>query len=94
VELDMGVGQLDMDLRGAPKHSYDVTIHGGIGEATVKVSADAGVYAEAHGGIGSISVRGLQQEEGHWVSPTYDSAANKIHIVIQGGIGQVNVIAD
>ena len=94
VELDMGVGQLDMDLRGAPKHSYNVAIHGGIGEATVRVSADAGVYAEAHGGIGSISVRGLQQEEGHWVSPTYESAANKIHIVIQGGIGQVNVIAD
>src|SRR5664279_487043 len=34
VELDMGVGQLDMDLRGAPKHSYNVAIHGGIGEAT------------------------------------------------------------
>jgi hypothetical protein len=29
VELDMGVGQLDMDLRGAPKHSYNVAIHGG-----------------------------------------------------------------
>ena len=94
VELDMGVGQLDMDLRGAPKHSYNVNIHGGIGEATVRVSAEAGVYAEAHGGIGSISVRGLQQEEGHWVSPTYESAANKIHIEIQGGIGHVNVIAD
>jgi hypothetical protein len=94
VELHMGVGQLDMDLRGAPKHSYNVAIHGGIGEATVRVSADAGVYAEAHGGIGSISVRGLRQENGHWVSPTYESAANKIHIEIQGGIGQVNVIAD
>ena len=94
VELDMGVGQLDVDLRGAPKHSYNVGIHGGIGEATVRLSADAGVYAEAHGGIGSIKVRGLQQEDGHWVSPTYESAANKIHIVIQGGIGQVNVIAD
>jgi hypothetical protein len=94
VELDMGVGKLDMDLRGAPQHSYNVAIHGGIGEATVRVSADAGVYAEAHGGIGAISVRGLQQENGHWVSPTYESAANKIHIEVQGGIGQVNVIAD
>ena len=94
VVLDMGGGKLEMDLRGAPKHSYNVSIHGGIGEATVRLSADAGVWAEAHGGIGSISVRGLQQEEGHWVSPTYESAANKIHIEIQGGIGQVNVIAD
>ncbi|MCX6924085.1 MAG: toast rack family protein, partial [Verrucomicrobia bacterium] len=46
VELSMGVGQLDVDLRGAPKHSYTVGIHGGIGEATVRLSADAGIYAE------------------------------------------------
>ena len=94
VELEMGVGQLDVDLRGRPKHGYNVNIHGGIGEATVRVSADAGIYAEAHGGIGSIKVRGLQQEDGHWVSPTYDRAENKIRIEIQGGIGQINVIAD
>jgi hypothetical protein len=94
VEVEMGVGQLDMDLRGALKHSYNVSIHGGIGEATVRVPADAGVYAEAHGGIGEIKVRGLQQQDGHWVSPTYETAANKIRIEINGGIGQVNVIAD
>jgi hypothetical protein len=94
VEIDMGVGQLDLDLRGAPKHGYNVGIHGGIGEATVRLPADAGIYAEAHGGIGSIKVRGLQQEDGHWVSPTYDRAENKIRIDIQGGIGQINVIAD
>jgi hypothetical protein len=94
VELDMGVGQLDMDLRGAPKHSYNVNIHGGIGEATVRVSPDAAIYVDAHGGIGSINVQGLEKEEGHWVSPTYESATNKIHIEIQGGIGQVNVRAN
>jgi predicted membrane protein len=94
VEVHMGVGQLDLDLRGAPKHSYNVTINGGIGEATVRLSADAAIYAEAHGGIGSIKVRGLQNEDGHWVSPSYDRAENKIRIEIQGGIGQINVVAD
>jgi hypothetical protein len=94
VEIDMGVGQLDLDLRGAPKHGYNVGIHGGIGEATVHLPADAGIYAEAHGGIGSIKVRGLHQEDGHWVSESYDRAENKIRLEIQGGIGQINVIAD
>ena len=94
LEVHMGVGQLDVDLRGAPKHSYNVTINGGIGEATVHVSADAGIYAEAHGGIGEIKVRGLRQEDGHWVSPSYGGAGNQIRIEVQGGIGQVNVIAD
>ena len=94
VEVEMGVGQLDLDLRGVPRHSYNVGIHGGIGEATVHLSSDAGIYAEAHGGIGGIKVRGLQHEDGHWVSPAYDRAENKIRIEIHGGIGQINVIAD
>jgi hypothetical protein len=94
VELDMGVGQLDMDLRGKPRHSYSVNIHGGIGEATVRLPADAGVYAEAHGGIGSIEVRGLHQEDGHWVSESYEQSENKIRIDVQGGIGAIKLIAD
>ena len=54
VEVDMGVGQLDLDLRGSPQHSYDVRIRGGVGEATVRLPRDVGVTAEAKGGIGSI----------------------------------------
>jgi hypothetical protein len=94
VDLSMGVGELEVDLRGVPRHSYNLGIHGGIGQATVRVSADAGIYAEAHGGIGSVKVRGLRNEDGHWVSPSYHGPGNKIRIEIQGGIGQINLIAD
>lgn len=94
VELNMGVGQLDMDLRGKVKHSYNVSIHGGIGQATVHLPIDAGIYAEAHGGIGSINVRGLRHEGDHWVSESYDQAENKIRVDVQGGIGEIKLIAD
>ncbi|MCU1234251.1 MAG: hypothetical protein JWP63_2218 [Candidatus Solibacter sp.] len=94
VELNMGVGQLDMDLRGKVKHSYNVTIHGGIGQATVRLPADAGIYAEARGGIGSIKVRGLRNEGGHWESESYARAENKIRIDVNGGIGEIRLIAD
>ncbi len=89
IELNMGVGQLDVDLRGKVKHSYNVTIHGGIGQATVRLPADAGIYAEAHGGIGSINVRGLRNLNGHWESESYDRAENKIRIDVNGGIGEI-----
>src|SRR5207248_4717108 len=62
VDVQMGVGSLEMDLRGNPKHNYDVSINGGVGEATVRLPADAGVYATASGGIGEISARGLHQD--------------------------------
>jgi len=94
VEVHMGVGELDMDLRGVVKHSYDVAIHGGVGSATVRLPVDAAIRAEAHGGIGSINVRGLRNRGGYWESDNWDRSENKISVTVQGGIGEIRLIAD
>jgi N-terminal domain of toast_rack, DUF2154 len=94
VELHMGVGQADLDLRGKPKHSYGVTINGGVGQATVRVPSDAGVYATASGGIGSIQVQGLRKLGDHWESDSYAQAANRIRLEVHGGIGEIRILAD
>jgi hypothetical protein len=94
VEVDMGVGKLDMDLRGNPKHSYDVRVSGGIGEATVHLPAGVGVYAEGSGGIGEIKTQGLRREGGHWVNDAYEDSKVRIHVNVHGGIGAIRLIAD
>ncbi len=94
VTVEMGVGQLDLDLRGPVRHSYNVSIHGGIGQATVHLPADAAIYAEAQGGIGSINVRGLHKQGGHWESDAWEGAGNRIRVDVQGGIGEIRLIAD
>ena len=94
VDVDMGVGEVELDLRGQLKHSYNVNVKGGVGQATVRVPADAGVYAEASGGIGSINVRGLQKMGDHWESESYTKAANKLRIEAHGGIGEIRIVAD
>jgi hypothetical protein len=94
VDVNMGVGHLDMDLRGTVKHSYNVTIHGGVGQATVRLPVDAGIFAEAHGGIGSINVRGLNNRGGYWTSESWDHAENKIRVEVHGGIGEIRLIAN
>jgi len=94
VQLHMGVGEADLDLRGVPKHSYDVAVDGGVGQATIRVPSDAGVYAEAHGGIGSIEVHGLRKVDDHWESDAYTRAENKIRLEVHGGIGEIKIIAD
>lgn len=94
LEIHMGVGQVDLDLRGKLKHSYNVTINGGVGQATVRVPSDAGVYAEAHGGIGSINIHGLRDVGGHWESESYSRAENKLRIEAHGGIGEIKIVAD
>jgi hypothetical protein len=94
VEVDMGVGQLQMDLHGKPKHDYEVHIRGGVGEATIRLPSDIGIWAEAQGGLGAINVRGLRKEGDHWESDSYGRSKVKIKVDVQGGIGAVNLVAD
>jgi N-terminal domain of toast_rack, DUF2154 len=94
VQLDMGVGQMDMDLRGNPKHDYSVRVSGGVGQATIRLPANVGIDAQASGGIGDISVRGLRKEGGHWVNDAYREPGVKIHVDVEGGIGSIRLIAE
>jgi hypothetical protein len=92
LEVHMGVGQLRVDLRGAPKHDYDVNIHGGVGEATIYLPEGVGISADASGGIGGINARGLQKRGGRYVNDAYGHAKTNIHLQIRGGIGSINLI--
>jgi hypothetical protein len=93
--VNMGVGELTVDLRGNPKNDYNVTIHGGVGEATVYLPAKVGIVAEAHGGIGGIKTTGLRQQSGRYVNDAYDNNAKvNVRIQVHGGVGAINLIAD
>jgi hypothetical protein len=94
VEVEMGVGEIHMDLRGMPTHDYNVRIRGGIGEATINLPANAGISAKAEGGLGGIQARGLRQQNGRWLNQWYDSNRPQIRVDVSGGIGQINLIAE
>ncbi len=94
LEIEMGAGELDVDLRGTPSHDYDVRIRGGAGEATIHLPRAAGLYARAEGGLGDINVSGLRREGQHWVSNDYDTAKVQIHVDVRGGVGQINLLVD
>lgn len=94
VEVRIGAGQLEMDLRGNPPRNYDVRVRGGVGEAIVRLPKEVGIYARASGGLGSIDVSGLRQEGDHWVNEAYERAARRIRVDVQGGIGEIRLIAE
>ena len=94
VAVEMGVGQIQMDLRGAPKHDYTVNIQGGVGEAEVRLPNTVGIEATASGGIGDISVRGLTKEGGRWVNEAYHNPGVKVRVDVQGGVGAIHLIAE
>ena len=94
VEVQMGVGQLDLDLRGAPKRDYDVRVRGGVGEATIRLPRVVGLSASEKGGIGEFHAPGLRREAGQLFNEAYDHSKVTIHLDIQGGIGQINLLTD
>ena len=96
LEVNMGVGRIEADLRGRPKRDYDVKIDGGIGEAVVYLPNTVGIVADAKGGIGGIDVHGLHKSGDRWVNDLYESGKNTptIHVAVNGGIGSIKLRAD
>jgi hypothetical protein len=92
LEVHMGAGEVKLDLTGKPKHDYEVTIHGGVGSATVDLPQDVGIFATAHGGIGSIKITGLDKDGDHWQNDLYDKAKVNVKIDVEGGIGEIRLI--
>lgn len=94
VEITMGAGTLNVDLRGTPAQDYPVRIRGGVGEATVRLPKDVGVSAVASGGLGDISVSGLRKSGDKYLNDAYQTASRRIRLDIQGGVGSIRLIAD
>lgn len=94
VEVHQGVGELNLDLRGNPTRDIDVQIHGGVGEANVYLPSSAAISATAKGGIGEISVQGLEKHGDRWVNTKREHAAATIHLDVKGGVGQIHLVAE
>jgi hypothetical protein len=94
VAFNLGAGELDVDLRGSPKRSYDVQIQGGVGQATVHLPTSVGISATASGGIGEVNVRGLEKRNGRWINPGHENAPVTIRLDVKGGVGQIDLVAE
>jgi hypothetical protein len=95
LNVEMGVGELKLDLRGTPKNDYSVNVRGGVGEATVYLpEGGVGIDADVKGGIGDIHAPGLEKRDGRYVNNSYGHAKTTVHLDIRGGIGAINLIAN
>ena len=92
LEVHMGVGHLRIDLRGTPKNDYNVSVHGGVGEATIYLPSGVGVIADAKGGIGGVNARGLEKRDDRYVNEEYGHSKTTIRLDVRGGIGAINLI--
>ena len=93
VNMDMGVGEVHVDLRGTPKKSYNVRVNGGVGEARVYLPRTVGISASAAGGIGEVKVEGLEKRGDRWINPGHENDPVQITVDAKGGVGEIHIVA-
>ncbi len=92
VDVHMGAGEVDLDLGGHPSHDYSVEVSGGVGQATVRLPQNVGIRAEAHGGLGSIDVRGLTKHDDFYSNDLLGKSPVTVTVRVNGGVGQIRIL--
>lgn len=91
LDLQMGAGDLTVDLTGDYGQDVDASIQGGVGEATVQLPSEVGVRVIAKGGLGRINAEGLQREGDAYVNDAYGDSDVTLDVDVQGGVGEINL---
>jgi hypothetical protein len=91
LDLKMGAGKSTVDLTGDYAKSFDASIQGGVGEATVLVPSEVGVRVKAEGSLGKINAEGFQREGEAYVNDAYGDSDVTLDVDVRGGVGQINL---
>ena len=91
LDVKMGVGETIVDLAGNWKNDLQARIHGGVGQATVKLPRDVGVRVRARGGIGEIRAGELKKDGDIYTNDAYGKSPVTLQVEVEGGIGQINL---
>ena len=90
IHVEQGIGQMIVLLPSTD--NMDINLDGGIGEIQVVIPEDVGVRFRASVGIGNVLVPSDYTRDGDfYLSPGYAASENQIEMVIDLGIGSVQV---
>jgi hypothetical protein len=92
--VQLGAGDVNVDLRGTPAKSYSVMVRAGAGDATIRLPASVGISVRTSGLIGDTNVSGLEKRDGRWINPRADSSPVTVDVQVQHGIGDLRLVAE
>lgn len=90
LDLEIGVENTTLTLpRQAPVNAH---ISGGVGNTTVIVPAGVAVRLESSAGLGNVTYPDIYRQQGQsYVSPDFDTAADRIDLTVSGGVGNITI---
>jgi hypothetical protein len=94
LNVETGVGDVTVDLRGNYQRDFDAQIKGGIGNTKVLLPKGVGVTVAVKQGLGNIEVVGLKHGGAGYVNDAYDTAETVLRISVESGLGQIRLVAE
>jgi hypothetical protein len=92
LQLDIGAGDVTVDLSGEWEHDMHASIQGGAGSFRVLVPSTVGVRVTgSEAGLGTFEVDGLRREGDAYVNDAYGTAPVTIELDVTRGVGEVRV---
>jgi hypothetical protein len=89
--LKGGAGSFDIKF-GLPQQRTDVNVTAGASSVDITIPQNAACDIESNTGLASNSFDGFdKQDDGHYQTPGFASAKNKMYITIRGGVGSFDV---
>jgi hypothetical protein len=90
-EVEIGAGDTTVDLDGDWQEDLDVSIRGGVGQATIYLPAEVSTRVTVDGGIGDLDTTGLSRDGDAYVNEAYEGGDAALEVAIEGGVGQINL---
>lgn len=95
LDIETGVGDLNVDLGGDWKKSFKTTIETGVGQTTVILPSKVGVKITTEKGIGSMNLEGfIAKGKGVYVNEAYEKADIVLEVNSELGVGDVTFKLD
>src|SRR5690348_15482889 len=88
LEIHSGVGQTIATLPA--QGDLPVTIEGGVGQTTIIIPQGVAARIMVTQGLGNVQVIGnYQKQDQRYISPSYDTAPNRVDIQVNSGVGSI-----
>jgi hypothetical protein len=91
-DMEVGVGDVDIDLTGNRALDVNGNIRGGVGALTIFLPEEVGAKVNVRGGLGNVNTSGLTQSGDGFVNDAYDDSVPAVNLDIEGGLGSIELI--
>ncbi len=91
LDIQVGVGGMDLDLSGARPESLIGQIEGGIGKAAILLPEEIGVRLRIDGGLGAINAPGFIRDGDVYRNEAWGKTSVGIELEIEAGIGRIDL---